>query len=179
MRLVCVILLLLLQSGCATVPVHSGGAFKANYDLKQLASIEILPTQVMQAPPLSELFAEGTEIYLPFLHGDDLPLSVTAAKKIQAEGMVSTPHLAARSVPSASQLDEWLDELSEAGCHRLMLIAGDPLAHRAVDRTVYRAMHRIHQVVVLRKLARRRGLHVQDVGLGRHGAGACAAEARL
>ena len=112
------------------VPVHSGGAFKANYDLKQLASIEILPTQVIQAPPLSELFAEGTEIYLPFLHGDDLPLSVTAAKKIQAEGMVSTPHLAARSVPSASQLDEWLDELSEAGCHRLMLIAGDPLAHR-------------------------------------------------
>jgi len=44
--------------------------------------------------------------------------------------MVATPHLAARSVPSASQLDEWLDELSEAGCHRLMLIAGDPLAHR-------------------------------------------------
>ena len=112
------------------VQVLSGGAFKANYDLKPFASIEILPTQVIQAPPLSELFAEGTEIYLPFLHGDDLPLSVTAAKKIQAQGMIATPHLAARSVPSASQLDEWLDELSEAGCHRLMLIAGDPLAHR-------------------------------------------------
>ena len=109
---------------------HSGGGFKANYDLKHFASIEILPTQVIQAPPLSELFAEGTEIYLPLLHGDDLHLAVTAAKKIQDEGMVATPHLAARSVPSASQLDEWLDELSEAGCHRLMLIAGDPLAHR-------------------------------------------------
>ena len=35
-----------------------------------------------------------------------------------------------RSVPSAGQLDEWLHELSEAGCDRLMLIAGDPLAHR-------------------------------------------------
>ena len=111
-------------------PVHSGGASKAKYDLKQFASIEILPTQVIQAPPLSELFAEGTEIYLPLLHGDDLHLSVTAAKKVRAEGMVATPHLAARSVPDASQLDEWLHELSEAGCHRLMLIAGDPLAHR-------------------------------------------------
>ena len=56
-------------------PVHSGGPSKAKYDLKQFASIEILPTQVIQAPPLSELFAEGTEIYLPLLHGDDLHLS--------------------------------------------------------------------------------------------------------
>ncbi len=111
-------------------PVQSGGPSKANDNLKQFASIEILPTQVIQAPPLSELFAEGTEIYLPLLHGDDLHLSVTAAKKIQDEGMVATPHLAARSVRSAGQLDEWLHELSETGCHRLMLIAGDPLAHR-------------------------------------------------
>jgi methylenetetrahydrofolate reductase (NADPH) len=55
---------------------------------------------------------------------------VTAAKKILDERMVATPHLAARSVPDASQLDEWLHELAEAGCNRLMLIAGDPLAHQ-------------------------------------------------
>ena len=112
------------------VPAHSGGDFKSNYDLKHFASIEILPTQVIKAPPLSELFAEGTEIYLPLLRGDDLNLSVTAAKKILGERMVATPHLAARSVPGASQLDEWLHELAEAGCNRLMLIAGDPLAHQ-------------------------------------------------
>jgi methylenetetrahydrofolate reductase (NADPH) len=112
------------------VPVHSGGDFKSNYDLKHFASIEILPTQVIKAPPLSELFAEGTEIYLPLLRGDDLNLSVTAAKKILGERMVATPHLAARSVPGASQLDEWLHELAEAGCNRLMLIAGDPLTHQ-------------------------------------------------
>ena len=109
---------------------HSGGGFKANYDLKHFASIEILPTQVIQAPPLSELFAEGTEIYLPLLRGDDLNLSVTAAKKVQSECMVAIPHLAARSIPDASQLDEWLHELSETGCNRLMLIAGDPLSHQ-------------------------------------------------
>ena len=112
------------------VPAHSGGDFKSNYDLKHFASIEILPTQVIKAPPLSELFAEGTEIYLPLLRGDDLNLSVTAAKKILGERMVATPHLAARSVPGASQLDEWLHELAEAGCNRLMLIAGDPLTHQ-------------------------------------------------
>ncbi len=112
------------------VPAHSGGGFKSNYDLKHFASIEILPTQVIKAPPLSELFAEGTEIYLPLLRGDDLNLSVTAAKKILGERMVATPHLAARSVPGVSQLDEWLHELAEAGCNRLMLIAGDPLTHQ-------------------------------------------------
>ena len=112
------------------VPAHNSGDLKANYDLKRFASIEILPTQVIKAPPLSELFAEGTEIYLPLLRGDDLNLSVTAAKKILDERMVATPHLAARSVPDASQLDEWLHELAEAGCNRLMLIAGDPLAHQ-------------------------------------------------
>ena len=112
------------------VPAHNSGDLKANYDLKRFASIEILPTQVIKAPPLSELFAEGTEIYLPLLRGDDLNLSVTAAKKILGERMVATPHLAARSVPDASQLDEWLHELAEAGCNRLMLIAGDPLTHQ-------------------------------------------------
>ena len=39
-------------------PVQSGGPSKANYNLKQFASIEILPTQVIQAPPLSELFRQ-------------------------------------------------------------------------------------------------------------------------
>jgi len=111
-------------------PAHSGGDFKTNYGLKHFASIEILPTQVIKAASLSELFAEGTEIYLPLLRGDDLNLSVIAAKKILGERMVATPHLAARSVPDASQLDEWLHELAEAGCNRLMLIAGDPLAHQ-------------------------------------------------
>ena len=112
------------------VPVHRGADFKANDDLKHSASIEVLPAQIIQAPSLTKLFAEGTEIYLPLLHGDDLNLSATAAKKIRDEGMVATPHLAARSVPNASQLDEWLHGLAEAGCDRLMLIAGDPLAHR-------------------------------------------------
>ena len=112
------------------ISAHRGRAPKAIYDLKHFASIEILPAQVIQAPPLFELFAEGTEIYLPLLRGDDLNLSVTAAKKIQAELMIATPHLAARSIPDASQLDEWLHELAEAGCNRLMLIAGDPLAHQ-------------------------------------------------
>lgn len=112
------------------VPADSGGDFKSNYDLKHFTSIEILPTQVIKAPPLSKLFAEGTEIYLPLLRGDDLNLSVTAAKKIHSERMVATPHLAARSVPGASQLDEWLHELAEAGCNRLMLIAGDPFTHQ-------------------------------------------------
>ena len=112
------------------VPAHNSGDLKASYGLKHFASIEILPTQVIKAPPLSELFAEGTEIYLPLLRGDDLNLSVTAAKKILDERMVATPHLAARSVSDASQLDEWLHELAEAGCNRLMLIAGDSLAHQ-------------------------------------------------
>ena len=111
-------------------PAHSGGDFKANYGLKHFASIEILPTQVIKVASLSELFAKGTEIYLPLLRGDDLNLSVIAAKKILGERMVATPHLAARSVPDASQLDEWLHELAEAGCNRLMLIAGDPLTHQ-------------------------------------------------
>ena len=80
------------------VPAHNSGDLKASYGLKHFASIEILPTQVIKAPPLAELFAEGTEIYLPLLRGDDLNLSVTAAKKILGERMVATPHLAARSV---------------------------------------------------------------------------------
>ena len=112
------------------VPASGGGALKPNYDLKHFTSVEILPAQVIQAPPLFDLFAEGTEIYLPLLRGGDLNLSVAAAQKIQGERMVATPHLAARSIPGASMLDEWLHELAETGCNRLMLIAGDPLARR-------------------------------------------------
>jgi methylenetetrahydrofolate reductase (NADPH) len=97
---------------------------KTRISLKKSASIEILPSQVTDQRILQ--FATGTQVYLPQLPGSSMDDSLKAVEIITRNGLAATPHLAARSVPSPEALDSWLSALTELGCHRIFLIAGDP-----------------------------------------------------
>jgi methylenetetrahydrofolate reductase (NADPH) len=97
---------------------------KTRIGLKKSASIEILPSQVTNQTILQ--FATGTQIYLPQLPGSSMDDSLKAVEIITRNRLAATPHLAARSVPSPEVLDSWLGALTELGCHRIFLIAGDP-----------------------------------------------------
>ncbi|MFT7654327.1 MAG: methylenetetrahydrofolate reductase (NADPH) [Candidatus Azotimanducaceae bacterium] len=93
-------------------------------NLKQNASIEILPSRVTNET-LGQ-FVAGTEIYLPQLPGASMDDSLLAVNVAIQNRMTAIPHLAARSVPGPGALDSWLHALTELGCHRVFLIAGDP-----------------------------------------------------
>ena len=86
------------------------------------ASIEIDPRQ-LQTMPLG--LPPGTQTYVPFLPQAAWRETVAACVHLRRLGMVPVPHLTARGVASAGQLDAMLGELAAAGVDRLLLIAGD------------------------------------------------------
>jgi methylenetetrahydrofolate reductase (NADPH) len=97
---------------------------KTRISLKKSASIEMLPSQVTNQTILQ--LATGTQVYLPQLPGSSMDDSLKAVEIITRNRLAATPHLAARSVPSPEALDSWLGALTDLGCHRIFLIAGDP-----------------------------------------------------
>ena len=93
--------------------------------LARQASVELSPRQLDATGPLLDHLPEGTTVYVPFVPGARWRQTSEACQRLRAVGMSPVPHLPARQLASASQLDEWLVELTEAGVRELMLVAGD------------------------------------------------------
>ena len=85
------------------------------------ASLEIAPSQLAAADGAEA----GTEIYVPQLPQAAWRTTVSACERLRSAGLVPVPHLAARSLGSAAELDERLAQLAALGVDRLLLIAGD------------------------------------------------------
>ena len=85
------------------------------------ASLEIAPRQLAAADGA----VAGTEIYVPQLPQTAWQTTVSACERLRGAGLVPVPHLAARSLGSAAELDERLAQLAALGVDRLLLIAGD------------------------------------------------------
>lgn len=89
------------------------------------ASVEILPGQLPAPEVLAGQLPRGTSVYLPFPPKGRWPDTVAACGQVLAAGLKPVPHLPARSVRGAEELDEWLSGLVETGVDSLMLMAGD------------------------------------------------------
>lgn len=85
------------------------------------ASLEVAPRQLAAADDA----VAGTEIYVPQLPQAAWRTTVAACERLRSAGLVPVPHLAARSLASAAELDERLAQLAALGVDRLLLIAGD------------------------------------------------------
>lgn len=86
------------------------------------ASLEVPPGQLRQ---FSAALPPGAEVYVPFLPKARWQETVQACQHLRCAGMVPVPHLTARSVASAAELDDRLGALAAAQVDRLLLIAGD------------------------------------------------------
>ena len=62
-------------------------------------SVEITPKEAPSLPPLPELLAPGTAVYLTFLPNTPWAETVGVARSVAEAGMRPVPHLAARAVP--------------------------------------------------------------------------------
>ena len=72
---------------------------------------------------------KGSDVYINFIAGDDLGAKVRCAAALRANGFRPVPHIGARHLRTAAQLDELLARLAgEAGVDRALLIAGDAAA---------------------------------------------------
>jgi methylenetetrahydrofolate reductase (NADPH) len=72
---------------------------------------------------------KGSDVYINFIAGDDLGAKVRCAAALRANGFRPIPHIGARHLKSAAELDDLLARLAgQAGVDRALLIAGDASA---------------------------------------------------
>lgn len=89
------------------------------------ASIEITPDDAAFLPQLAALLPAATTVYVahtPKLALDDV---VRFAVRVQQAGFRASAHIVARALASESQLRDALGRLGDAGCDRILLVAGD------------------------------------------------------
>ena len=94
-------------------------------DLARGASVEILPGQLPSPEVLAGHLPRATSVYIPYPPKGRWPDTIAACEQALAAGMKPVPHLPARSVRSAGELDDWLASVVETGVDAVMLVAGD------------------------------------------------------
>lgn len=88
-------------------------------------SIEVNPgdSKIVDAAP--ERLDPGTEVFLTWIPGTNPMDTIAAAAKLRRAGLFPTPHIGARHVESAAQLERFAALAAEAGIDRVLIIAGD------------------------------------------------------
>jgi methylenetetrahydrofolate reductase (NADPH) len=87
-------------------------------------SVEITPREAPSLPPLPDVLAPGTAVYLTFLLHTPWEQTVAVARSVREAGMRPVPHLAARAVPDRPLLQRMLADLTAAGVEDLLVLAG-------------------------------------------------------
>jgi methylenetetrahydrofolate reductase (NADPH) len=89
-------------------------------------SIELNPgdAKVMDAAP--GRLEPGTEVFLTWIPGTNPIETIAPAAKLRKAGLFPVPHIGARHVESAAQLEQFTSRLAgEAGVDRVLIIGGD------------------------------------------------------
>jgi len=89
-------------------------------------SVEVSPTNKKTIASCAERLELGTEIYLNWIPGEDPFHMVGPACTLRRAGFFPSPHIVARHLESAAQLDDLLGRFAgEAGVDRALLVGGE------------------------------------------------------
>ncbi|MBN9605627.1 MAG: methylenetetrahydrofolate reductase [Actinomycetales bacterium] len=90
-------------------------------------SLEMTGKDVEGLAEAAPLLPAGTRVNVTFLGNEDLEMRLAAARAVLAHGLVPVPHISARRIRSAAELEEFLAALREAGAHEhVFAVGGDP-----------------------------------------------------
>ena len=88
-------------------------------------SIEVTPTGATKIESFRDCLAPGTTVNVTFLPGSDPMDTIAVAQRLHDDGMKPVPHLAARSLRDADQLDELLAAFTaKADVSEVLVIGG-------------------------------------------------------
>ena len=88
-------------------------------------SIEVTPNGAAKVESFADCLTEGTSVNVTFLPGSDPNDTIAVAKRLKDEGMNAIPHIAARSIQSADQLETLVSSMvSQAGVEEVLVIGG-------------------------------------------------------
>ncbi len=115
----------LLKGRTATTSVAASaiGGFIDGY------SIEVMPRTAAKVDDFRALLPHGTRVYIAHIEGTPIEDMVATAKRLRAEGFAPMPHLPARIIADAAQLDDWLSRyVGEAAVDQALVLAGGAAA---------------------------------------------------
>ena len=94
-------------------------------DFLKDCTVEVTPGGAKKIDDFRDVLKPGTTVYVTFLPGSDFNDTIATVKRLREEDMVPVPHFAARSIPSASFLEENLKSLqAETGVKEVLIIGG-------------------------------------------------------
>jgi methylenetetrahydrofolate reductase (NADPH) len=89
-------------------------------------SIELNPNQPKVLDAAVERLDPGTEVFLAWIPGANPMDKVAPAAKLRRAGLIPVPHVGARHLDSATQLEQFAARLAgEAGVDRILVVGGD------------------------------------------------------
>jgi methylenetetrahydrofolate reductase (NADPH) len=89
-------------------------------------SIEINPNDAKALDAALDRLSPGTEVFLTWIPGANPMDMVSPTAKLRRAGLVAVPHVGARHLESAAQLEQLAARLAgEAGVDRVLVIGGD------------------------------------------------------
>jgi len=88
-------------------------------------SIEVTPTGATKIDSFAACLPEGTTVNVTFLPGTDPLDTIAVARRLADDGMNAVPHIAARSLKDADQLDDLVSRMtSVANVSEVLVIGG-------------------------------------------------------
>jgi len=88
-------------------------------------SIEVTPTGATKIDSFAGCLPEGTTVNVTFLPGTDPMDTIAVARRLADEGMNAVPHIAARSLQDAVQLDHLVSQMKhQAHVSEVLVIGG-------------------------------------------------------
>jgi len=88
-------------------------------------SVEIAAKALARQQEVTARLPQGTEVFVPFLPGQDIETSAETSRLLARAGLVPVPHLPVRAIADRAELGDALARLAAAGADSLLLIAGD------------------------------------------------------
>ena len=88
-------------------------------------SIEVTPAGATKIDSFADILPQGTTVNVTFLPGSDPLDTIAVAKRLADDGMNAVPHIAARSLHDADQLDGLVKAMTiQANVHEVLVIGG-------------------------------------------------------
>ena len=106
--------------------IATRSAASASPEMLRGYSIEVNPNQPKVVDAAATRLDPGTEVFLTWIPGTNPMDMVGPAAKLRSAGLVPVPHIGARHIVSAAQLEQFAARLvDEAGVDRVLIIGGD------------------------------------------------------
>ena len=88
-------------------------------------SVEVMPRTAAKIEDFRSLLPEGTRVYIAHIEGTPIDEMIATARRLSAEGFAVMPHLPARIIRDAAELDRWIGRyVDEAGVSQALVLAG-------------------------------------------------------